>query len=166
MGWDRNLVPDPQAESTFLDSKLDWSEPSAGTIAEMLELYRDLIALRRSGPELTDPRFGRNHVEFDDDERWLLVDRSGVRIAVNMSDEQRTIPLAAPAGHAAAGDRRRRLEVRAASSCRCRRTPRSCWHRPTANDTGPRSALRRPSAGCSAISSVRTSWIRPTSGCC
>src|SRR5918994_7366430 len=27
MGWDRDQVPDPQAPSTFSDSKLDWAEP-------------------------------------------------------------------------------------------------------------------------------------------
>jgi maltooligosyltrehalose trehalohydrolase len=64
----------------------------------MLQLYRDLAALRRSRPELTDPRFIRNTVEFDDDEKWLLIDRSGVRIAVNMSDDIRIIPFTDAAG--------------------------------------------------------------------
>ena len=98
MGWDPNLVPDPQAISTFTDSKLDWSEQLTGDHARMLELYRELTALRRSRPELTDPRFSRNHTSFDDDQQWLLVERSGLQIAVNMSDEARTIPLAGPAG--------------------------------------------------------------------
>ena len=62
------------------------------------QLYRELAVLRRSRPELTDPRFSRNHTTFDDDEKWLLVERSGLRIAVNMSDETRTIPLDGPAG--------------------------------------------------------------------
>ena len=103
MGWDRNLVPDPQAESTFLDSKLDWAEPQTGEHAEMLQLYRDLAVLRRSRPELTDPRFSRNTVEFEDDEKWLLIDRSGLRIAVNMSDENSVHPAAGAGRIAAAG---------------------------------------------------------------
>ena len=98
MGWDPDLVPDPQAESTFLDSKLDWRELLEGEHAEMLRLYRQLAILRRTRAELTDPRFNRNAVDFDDDQKWLLVDRSGLRIAVNISDETRTIPLAEPAG--------------------------------------------------------------------
>ena len=98
MGWNRNEIPDPQDEQTFVRSKLDWSEPEREDHREILELYRILIALRRERAEFTDPRFGRNHVEFDDDERWLLVDRSGVRIAVNLSAEERTVPLTAPAG--------------------------------------------------------------------
>jgi maltooligosyltrehalose trehalohydrolase len=98
MGWDKNLVPDPQAESTFLDSKLDWDESLTGDHAEMLLLYRDLIALRRSRSELTDPRFARNTTDHDDDARWLLIDRSGLRIVVNFADELRTITLQDPAG--------------------------------------------------------------------
>ncbi len=98
MGWDPNLVPDPQALTTFTDSKLDWREPLVGEHAQMLQLYKDLAELRRARAELTDPRFARNLVEFDDDERWLLIDRSGLRIAVNMSDDTRSIPLGGPAG--------------------------------------------------------------------
>jgi len=98
MGWDKNLVPDPQAQSTFLDSKLNWDELEVDEHAEMLQLYRDLIALRRTRTELTDPRFPRNLTDCDDDERWLLINRSGLRIAVNFSDEVRTITLDDPAG--------------------------------------------------------------------
>ena len=98
MGWDKDLVPDPQAESTFLHSKLDWSEPVSGEHARMLALYRDLAALRRARAELTDPWFGGVRVECDNDERWLLVDRAGVRIAVNLSDVARTIKLGGAAG--------------------------------------------------------------------
>lgn len=98
MGWDRELVPDPQAESTFLDSKLDWSEAETGEHAEMLALYRQLARLRRARAELTDPRFENNAVDFDDEQRWLVVNRSGVRIAVNFADETRTMPMGGPVG--------------------------------------------------------------------
>lgn len=98
MGWDQDLVPDPQAESTFLDSKLDWAEAAAGEHARILALYRDLAALRRARSEITEPWFGTVAVECDDDQRWLVVNRSGLRIAVNLSDEPRTVPLGSPAG--------------------------------------------------------------------
>ncbi len=47
----RETIPDPQAESTFLASKLDWSETEthAGTLA----LYRELLRLRRDDPVLS-----------------------------------------------------------------------------------------------------------------
>jgi maltooligosyltrehalose trehalohydrolase len=47
----RETIPDPQAESTFLASKLAWSEREthAGTLA----LYRELLRLRREDPVLS-----------------------------------------------------------------------------------------------------------------
>ena len=45
-------IPDPQAESTFLASKLDWSEPSREPHAGMLRYMRALIAFRRAEPAL------------------------------------------------------------------------------------------------------------------
>jgi maltooligosyltrehalose trehalohydrolase len=98
MGWDKDLVPDPQAESTFRNSKLDWSELGAGNHARVLTLHRELAALRRARAELTDPWFGNITVDWDDDERWLLIDRSGVRIGVNLADGECVIPLEGPVG--------------------------------------------------------------------
>lgn len=98
MGWDQDLVPDPQAAATFEDSKLDWSELGTGEHARLLALHRELAALRRARAELTDPWFGTVRADFDDEQRWLLIDRAGVRIAVNVADEPRTIPLGGPAG--------------------------------------------------------------------
>lgn len=98
MGWDPNVVPDPQAESTFLDAKLNWDESASGQHAEMLSLYRDLARIRRERPELTDPRFDNNVVTFDDDQRWLLINRSGLRIVVNFSGTEQQIPLDRPVG--------------------------------------------------------------------
>jgi maltooligosyltrehalose trehalohydrolase len=40
-------VPDPQAEATFLRSKLRWEERDTGEHAGVLRLYRDLLDLRR-----------------------------------------------------------------------------------------------------------------------
>ena len=57
MGWDESVVPNPQDPETFTRSKLDWTEVSEGDHARLLRLYRDLAALRREWPELTDPSF-------------------------------------------------------------------------------------------------------------
>ena len=51
---DQPEIPDPQAESTFLDSKLDWSEPGQPAHAELLAWYRTLIALRPQLLEVSD----------------------------------------------------------------------------------------------------------------
>lgn len=46
----RAKIPDPQAESTFLASKLVWAEREEGEHAAVLALYRKLLALRRTDP--------------------------------------------------------------------------------------------------------------------
>lgn len=89
MGWDPAVVPDPQDPETFRRSKLDWSEPypeadAASRHTRMLGWYRALIALRRSRPELTDPRMTRTRVEVDEEARTVLVHRGSLVIAVNL----------------------------------------------------------------------------------
>src|SRR4051794_4880173 len=83
MGWDPALVPDPQDPATFTRSKLDWDEAGSGDHARLLELYRELIALRKKTPELTDPDFSAITVDFDEDARWLALHRGAVTVACN-----------------------------------------------------------------------------------
>ena len=97
MGWDESLVSDPQDRETFERSKLDWSELETGQHATILDLYKALARIRRERPELTDPRFSRTKVSFDESARWLLMDRSGVQIAFNFSDDQHRVPFLANA---------------------------------------------------------------------
>jgi maltooligosyltrehalose trehalohydrolase len=49
-----SLIPDPQAESTFLNSKLDWEEAEEliGEHAKIFALYREALRLRRDEPAL------------------------------------------------------------------------------------------------------------------
>ena len=86
-------VPDPQDPATFERSKLDWSELDGEPHAELLEWYRRLIALRRARPELTDPRLPGVRVAYDEDARWLVVTRGGLRVAVNLAGERQPVPL-------------------------------------------------------------------------
>jgi maltooligosyltrehalose trehalohydrolase len=50
-----DLIPDPQAETTFLRSKLDWTERDVGEHRVTLELYRRALELRRTDPVLRAP---------------------------------------------------------------------------------------------------------------
>jgi maltooligosyltrehalose trehalohydrolase len=95
MGWDPELVPDPQDPQTFERSKLDWSEPARAEHASLLALYRELIALRRRLPALTDPGFSRLRAEFDDDARWFRLERDSVSIVANFGTESLEIPVLA-----------------------------------------------------------------------
>jgi maltooligosyltrehalose trehalohydrolase len=92
-GWDAEEVPDPQDEQTFLRSKLDWSELDGDRHARMLGLYRDLIALRRSEPDLGD--FWLNHlqVEYDEDARWIVLHRGALSIVVNLGSDTVAVPV-------------------------------------------------------------------------
>jgi maltooligosyltrehalose trehalohydrolase len=49
----RALIPDPQAESTFIDSKLRWEEREQGEHARILGHYQTWIALRKNDPVLS-----------------------------------------------------------------------------------------------------------------
>src|SRR5579859_25476 len=64
-GWAAADVPDPQDPATFAGSKLSWGELSDGAHASLLAWYRSLLALRRSVPELTDPRLDHVDVAYD-----------------------------------------------------------------------------------------------------
>ena len=92
-GWDAADVPDPQAPETFTRSKLDWSEKDAGDHARVLESYRALLALRRARPELTDPWLTDLEVTFDEDARWIVLHRSTIRVACNLSDVPVDVPV-------------------------------------------------------------------------
>jgi maltooligosyltrehalose trehalohydrolase len=48
----REKIPDPQAESTFLSSRLNWAESGQEPHASCLRLYQALLRLRRSEPAL------------------------------------------------------------------------------------------------------------------
>ncbi len=93
-GWNPDEVPDPQDPATFERSKLDWSEVEREPHREMLEWYRQLIALRRSTPCLLDGRLDRVRVEFSENERWLALGRGRVSVACNFAGTARELPAA------------------------------------------------------------------------
>ena len=84
MGWDPEVVPDPQDPATFQRSKLAWSERETGDHARLLALYRELATLRTTVAELTDARFSELTATWDDDGHWFRLDRGGVTIIANL----------------------------------------------------------------------------------
>jgi maltooligosyltrehalose trehalohydrolase len=83
MDWDTSEVPNPQDPATFQRSKLDWSEVDAQPHADILALNRQLIELRRTYPDLTDPRFSSVSARYDEDQQWFAVDRGAITFVVN-----------------------------------------------------------------------------------
>ena len=86
-GWNPEDIPDPQAPETFQRSKLNWDERTQPPHAAMLDWYRRLIALRRSTPGLTDPDLAHTHVRFNEDDRWLVMERGAVTVAFSLAPQ-------------------------------------------------------------------------------
>jgi len=93
MDWDPADVPNPQAPETFRRSKLDWDENSDQPHADILELNRRLIELRRTYPDLTDPRFTAVSARYNEDQQWFAVDRGDVTFVVNFGGHHVTVDL-------------------------------------------------------------------------
>ena len=93
---------DPQAPGTFERCKLDWSKTAISPHAEMLRLYRDLIALRKQHLSLANCRKDLTKVQFDEPAKWLVMKRSdpsgsGALLVFNFSSEAQSIPVGASA---------------------------------------------------------------------
>ena len=92
-GWKPEDVPDPQDPATFDRSKLKWDEVDRDPHRAMLQWHRDLIALRKRMPALTDGRLENVDVTFDEQQQWLVMRRGDVTLAANFARERRTAPL-------------------------------------------------------------------------
>jgi maltooligosyltrehalose trehalohydrolase len=92
-GWDADDIPDPQDPQTFQRSKLDWSEVDEGDHAKLLQVYRDLIALRRNESDLRDPGLDNLVVDYDEADRWIALRRGGLRIACNLGVRPVAVPF-------------------------------------------------------------------------
>lgn len=91
-GWNAEDIPDPQDPETFLRSKLDWAEVGSGEHAELLQLYRDLIALRKREPDLADFWLDHMEVDYDETDRWIILRRGSLAIAMNLGERAVTVP--------------------------------------------------------------------------
>jgi maltooligosyltrehalose trehalohydrolase len=96
-GWDPEKIPDPQAEETFLNSKLDWDELDREPHREILEWHRDLIRLRREQPALRSGWRIPLDILYNEEAGWMSIRRGDVLIAFNLSQENQRVPLTTPA---------------------------------------------------------------------
>jgi maltooligosyltrehalose trehalohydrolase len=87
-GWNPGEIPDPENVETFERSKLNWNEVHEGRHAEMLQWYRGLIALRRGSASLNHGEPGQTKVTFDEEKRWLVMERGGVTVVCNLGGER------------------------------------------------------------------------------
>ena len=119
-GWDFADVPDPQDPETHRASVLDWDEPGEPGHRELLAWYRALIALRRSCPELTDPRL--TEVSVSEGDAWIALNRGPVRVVANLDPP----PYACRRGSCSSPPAR---TYAPAGTCTARRSPSSGWRR-------------------------------------
>ena len=92
-GWNPDDIPDPQALETFMRSKLDWSEIDREPHKSLLGWHRELIALRKRLPELSDGRLDRVETSFDERLGWLTIRRGPTTLVCNFADEPRDVPV-------------------------------------------------------------------------
>ncbi len=97
----RQRIPDPNAEQTFLRSKLDWESLTQESHAGWLRFYRELLAIRGRMivPRLRGMNFTR--AEFCEGQRRLAVDWAcsdgTLQLRANLgSEEQATLEAAEP----------------------------------------------------------------------
>ncbi len=93
MGWNPDVVPDPQDPESLQRSKLDWSEPESGLHARVLAAYQRLVELRRSLPALTDPSFGSTSCTADEGARVFTMRRDSALMVVNFGDQQAEVKV-------------------------------------------------------------------------
>jgi maltooligosyltrehalose trehalohydrolase len=91
-GWDADQVVNPQDPAAFTSAKLRWSERAEPEHAEILDLYRRLLTLRRDQPDLGDPRINLVRVEFDEDAQWIIVHRGSFDVVANLADHAQPVP--------------------------------------------------------------------------
>ncbi len=91
-------IPDPQAVSTFEQSKLKWDNRTAEKNSVLLNFYRTLIGLRRSRPHYADKRGMR--VRTLKKKKVLLwhrkFEQSQLQCVMNFAAEQQSLKLYAP----------------------------------------------------------------------
>lgn len=89
-------VPVPHAESTFVESKLDWSEVKQN--AEALAFHRDLLELRACDPVISQQDLAKIDGATLSEQafvlRWFDAEHGDRLLVVNLDRE---LPLAAPA---------------------------------------------------------------------
>ena len=109
-GWG-DEVPDPQAENSFLRSKLNRTRSAGGEGAAMLALYRELLRLRKQERALR-PGDATVAVEHDEAGGWIRLTltpkhgKGATLVALfNVSDQRVDLPLSANGGNAGSATR-------------------------------------------------------------
>jgi maltooligosyltrehalose trehalohydrolase len=55
--------------------------------------YRDLISLRQREPDLGDPWLTDLRIDYDEQDRWIVLYRGALAIACNLGEAAATVPV-------------------------------------------------------------------------
>ncbi len=94
----RQLIPDPNAESTFRASKLDWRKACEPASAQRLDRVGRLLDIRRReiAPRLMGVRGNAGNIFLTADRgfavQWRLGDGSALTICANLKDDAWNVP--------------------------------------------------------------------------
>jgi maltooligosyltrehalose trehalohydrolase len=91
--WKPEDIPDPQAEQTFVRSRLKWEELSEEPHRSMLGWYRKLVRIRKQIPSLTDGDMGKVKVRYDAKKEWIVVERHPAVIAFNLASRPQWVQV-------------------------------------------------------------------------
>ena len=94
-GWKPEDTADPQARATFERSKLKWDEITKSPHADLLGWHKKLIHLRRSEADLSDGCLEQVQTHYDEQNRWLLIERGAISVACNFAARPCRIPIRA-----------------------------------------------------------------------
>jgi maltooligosyltrehalose trehalohydrolase len=92
-GWAPEMIPDPESQETYEASKLKWNEVSQPIHAQMLEWYRALVRLRRTATCLNNGGRGNVRVTFDEEKKWLRIERGTISALCNLGAHDCTFPV-------------------------------------------------------------------------
>ncbi len=87
------MIPDPENEKTYEESKLKWNEVNQAEHMEMLQWYRTLIRLRRSTPCLNNGGRANVRVAFDEEKKWLRMERGTISAVCNLGAQDCSFPV-------------------------------------------------------------------------
>lgn len=95
---------DPQSEETFERSKLLWSHTEDAPHREILDFYRDLLALRKEHAALSNCDKRLTKVQYDEQERWITIERGdrdgeAALLVCNLSPDACSVTVNVGRGH-------------------------------------------------------------------
>ena len=89
-GWKKDEIPDPQNESTFLNSKLDWEEKNQNYHLEIQSWYKELIKIRKT---FLKDNLGEIQAQYDQINDTIRIRSSELMILINLSEQNQELEL-------------------------------------------------------------------------